>query len=61
MKVAYILNTPNAANYKVGTMILPQLEEDRHGVEVLGIFFFAHHFSQSDFLRSCIAPQQRQS
>ena len=40
MKVAYILNTPNAANYKVGTMILPQLEEDRHGVEVLGIFFF---------------------
>ena len=40
MKVAYILNTPNAANYKVGTMILPQLEEDRHGVDVLGIFFF---------------------
>ena len=26
MKVAYILNTPNAANYKVGEMILPQLE-----------------------------------
>jgi sulfur relay (sulfurtransferase) complex TusBCD TusD component (DsrE family) len=40
MKVAYILNTPNAANYKVGDMILPQLEEDRHGVDVLGIFFF---------------------
>ena len=40
MKVAYILNTPNAANYKVGTMILPQLEEERHGAEVLGIFFF---------------------
>ena len=40
MKVAYILNTPNAANYKVGTMILPQLEEERHGVDVLGIFFF---------------------
>ena len=40
MKVAYILNTPNAANYKVGTMILPQLEEHRHGVDVLGIFFF---------------------
>lgn len=40
MKVAYILNTPNAANYKVGTMILPQLEENRHGVDVLGIFFF---------------------
>ena len=40
MKVAYILNTPNAANYKVGDMILPQLEENRHGVDVLGIFFF---------------------
>ena len=40
MKVAYILNSPNAANYKVGTMILPQLEEDRHGADVLGIFFF---------------------
>ncbi len=40
MKVAYVLNMPNAANYKVGQMILPQLEEDRHGVEVVGIFFF---------------------
>ena len=40
LKVAYILNTPNAANYKVGDMILPQLEENRHGVDVLGIFFF---------------------
>ena len=28
MKVAYVLNTPNAANYKVGEMILPQLESD---------------------------------
>ncbi|MEE2874988.1 MAG: SaoD/DsrE family protein [Chloroflexota bacterium] len=40
MKVAYILNSPNAANYKVGAMILPQLESDSHGVDVLGIFFF---------------------
>jgi sulfur relay (sulfurtransferase) complex TusBCD TusD component (DsrE family) len=40
MKVAYILNTPNAANYKLGTMILPQLEAGKHGVTVLGIFFF---------------------
>ncbi|MDB4833022.1 SaoD/DsrE family protein [Acidimicrobiia bacterium] len=40
MKVAYILNSPNAANYKVGEMILPQLEADNHGVEVVGIFFF---------------------
>ena len=40
MKVAYILNSPNSANYKVGEMILPQLESDSHGVEVAGIFFF---------------------
>ena len=40
MKVAYVLNTPNAANYKVGEMILPQLESGSHGVEVVGIFFF---------------------
>ena len=39
MKVAYILNSPNAANYKVGEMILPQLESDSHGVEEL-VFSF---------------------
>ena len=40
MKVAYVLNSPNAANYKVGEMILPQLEAGNHGVDVVGIFFF---------------------
>ena len=40
MKIAYILNSPTAANYKLGTMILPQLEAGDHGVEVVGIFFF---------------------
>ncbi|MEX1279238.1 MAG: SaoD/DsrE family protein [Acidimicrobiia bacterium] len=40
MKVAYVLNTPRAASYKVGQMILPQLEAGTHGVEVVGIFFF---------------------
>ncbi|MDR9452256.1 MAG: sulfur reduction protein DsrE, partial [Acidimicrobiia bacterium] len=40
MKVAYILNTPRAASYKVAQMILPQLEAGTHGVEVVGIFFF---------------------
>ena len=40
MKVAYILNSPSAASYKVGEMILPQLEADNHGVDVVGIFFF---------------------
>jgi hypothetical protein len=39
MKVAYVLNSPNAANYKVGEMILPQLEAGNHGVDVVGIFF----------------------
>ena len=32
MKVAY--------NYKLGTMILPQLEAGDHGVDVAGMFFF---------------------
>jgi sulfur relay (sulfurtransferase) complex TusBCD TusD component (DsrE family) len=40
VKVAYIINSPHAAWYKVGKMILPQLEEERHGVEVVGMFFF---------------------
>jgi hypothetical protein len=40
MKVAYIFSTPRTASYKLGKMILPQLEEDRHGAEVLGMFFF---------------------
>jgi sulfur relay (sulfurtransferase) complex TusBCD TusD component (DsrE family) len=41
MKVAYIFSTGgrNAA-YKLGRMILPQLEEHRHGAEVVGMFFF---------------------
>lgn len=40
MKVAYILNGPNASNYKLGKMILPQLEAGDHGVTVVGLFFF---------------------
>lgn len=40
MKVAYILNSPNAAPYKLGTMILPQLEAGDHGAQVAGMFFF---------------------
>lgn len=40
MKVAYIVNSPHAAWYKIGRMVLPQLEENRHGVEVVGMFFF---------------------
>jgi sulfur relay (sulfurtransferase) complex TusBCD TusD component (DsrE family) len=40
VKVAYVLNSPHAASYKVGAMILPQLEAGDHGARVLGIFFF---------------------
>ncbi|MFO7547817.1 MAG: SaoD/DsrE family protein [Acidimicrobiia bacterium] len=40
MKVAYVFNSPRAASYKLGQMILPQLEAGTHGVEVVGMFFF---------------------
>jgi hypothetical protein len=40
MKVAYVFNTPRAATYKLGQMILPQLEAGTHGVDVVGMFFF---------------------
>ncbi|MEM6460362.1 MAG: SaoD/DsrE family protein [Pseudomonadota bacterium] len=40
MKVAYVFATNMAATYKLGTMILPQLEDGGHGVEVVGMFFF---------------------
>jgi hypothetical protein len=40
MKVAYVSITPRAATYKLGQMILPQLEVGVHGVEVVGMFFF---------------------
>ena len=41
MKVAYIFSTSgHNVSYKLGKMILPQLEEGRHGVEVVGMFFF---------------------
>lgn len=41
MKVAYVFSTSgHTASYKLGKMILPQLEENRHGAEVVGMFFF---------------------
>ena len=40
MKVAYIVNSSNAAWYKIGNMVLPQLEEGKHGATVVGLFFF---------------------
>lgn len=38
MKVAYVVSSENARKI-VRDMILPQLEEGRHGVEVVGMFF----------------------
>ena len=41
MKVAYIFSSQgHTVSFKLGKMILPQLEEDRHGVEVVVMFFF---------------------
>lgn len=41
MKVAYVFSTSgHTVSYKLGQMILPQLEQDRHGAEVVGMFFF---------------------
>ena len=41
MKVAYIFSTQgHSVSYKLGQMILPQLEQDAHGVDVVGMFFF---------------------
>jgi hypothetical protein len=41
MKVAYIFSSQgHTVSYKLGQMILPQLETDGHGVDVVGMFFF---------------------
>ena len=41
MKVAYIFSTQgHTVSYKLGQMILPQLEAGAHGVQVVGMFFF---------------------
>ncbi len=41
MKVAYVFSTSgHTASYTLGKIILPQLEAGRHGVEVVGRFFF---------------------
>ncbi len=39
MNVAYEFSTPNAS-FILEKMIVPQLEEDRHGATVVGMFFF---------------------
>jgi sulfur relay (sulfurtransferase) complex TusBCD TusD component (DsrE family) len=41
VKVAYVFSTSgHTASYKLGKMILPQLETGTHGAEVVGLFFF---------------------
>jgi len=40
MKVAYVFAMPRTASYKLGQMILPQLEAGTHGAQVVGMFFF---------------------
>lgn len=41
MKIAYVFSTSgHTASYKLGQMILPQLEKNIHGVEVVGMMFF---------------------
>ena len=39
MKVAYLFESEHAREI-LENMIIPQLEEDRHGVEVAGMMFF---------------------
>ena len=46
MKVAYVFSTSgHTASYKLGKMILPQLEEGRHGVDVVGMMFFEKNYA----------------
>ena len=41
MKVAYIFSTQgHSVSFKLGKMIIPQMEGSAHGVEVVGMFFF---------------------
>ena len=40
MKVAYVFATDMSATYKLGKMILPQLEQGGHGAQVVGMMFF---------------------
>ena len=39
-KVAYVFATSMSSTFKLGQMILPQLENGTHGAQVAGMFFF---------------------
>ena len=40
MKVAYVFRNDMSATFQLASMILPQLEDGTHGVEVVGMMFF---------------------
>ena len=40
MKVAYIFRNDMSATFQLASMILPQLEQGNHGVEVVGMMVF---------------------
>ena len=40
MKIAYIFKTNMSSTFQLSTMILPQLENNKHIVDVVGMFFF---------------------
>ena len=40
MKIAYVFKTSMASTFQLGSMILPQLENNTHMVDVVGMLFF---------------------
>ena len=40
MKIAYVFKTSMASTFQLSTIILPQLENNNHLVNVIGMFFF---------------------
>ncbi len=40
MTIAYVFKPSMASTFQLSTMILPQLENNNHGVKVAGMFFF---------------------
>lgn len=40
MKIAYIFAIGLSSTFKLSTMILPQLEQQKHGATVIGMMFF---------------------
>ena len=45
MKIAYVFKTSMSSTFQLGEMILPQLEKDNHGFDVIGMFFFDNNIN----------------